>query len=207
MKTKIGKRIRGFRRFLCMSQKEFGQKIGLSYQHISRYEQGKITPSGEVLAKICESYNINLNWLLIGKGFAENESLPNKLAHVDIFTSIGAGHQTKELERPEHPDFLPRDFFKLSIKSFTVSGHSMEPTIFNGAYVGVDSDEKQIISGEIYALRLQHEGIAIKRLFMEVDRVILRSDNPLFPESSIPLEKLPEDFILGRIKWVIQKLY
>ncbi|MCX5720310.1 MAG: XRE family transcriptional regulator [Nitrospirae bacterium] len=207
MKTKIGKRIRGFRRFLGMSQKEFGQKIGLSYQHISRYEQGKITPSGEVLVKICESYNINLNWLLIGKGFVENESLPDKLANVVMFSSIGAGHPIKELERSEHPDFLPREFFKPSIKPINVSGHSMEPTIFNGAYVGVDTDEKQIISGEIYALRLQHEGIVIKRLFMEVDRVTLRSDNPSYPLSSIPIEKLPEDFIVGRVKWVIQKLY
>lgn len=207
MKIKIGKRIRGFRRFLDMSQKEFGQKLGLSYQHISRYEQGKITPSGEVLAKICESYNINLNWLLIGKGFVENESLPDKLANAVMFTSIGAGHPTKELERSEHPDFLPREFFKPSIKPINVSGHSMEPTIFNGAYVGVDTDEKQIISGEIYALRLQHEGIIIKRLFMEVDRVTLRSDNPSYPLSSIPIEKLPEDFIAGRVKWVIQKLY
>jgi transcriptional regulator with XRE-family HTH domain len=207
MKTKIGKRIRGFRRFLGMSQKEFGQKIGLSYQHISRYEQGKITPSGEVLAKICESYNINLNWLLIGKGSIEKESLPDKHAHVDMFTLVSIGNPTKSLEHPEYSDFLPREFFKPSIKPINVSGHSMEPTIFNGAYVGVDTDEKQIISGEIYALRLQHEGIVIKRLFMEVDRVTLRSDNPSYPLSSIPIEKLPEDFIVGRVKWVIQKLY
>ena len=206
MKTKIGKRIRGFRRFLGLSQKEFGQKLGLSFQHISRYERGKIIPSGEILAKICETYHINLNWLLTGNSSRENESASEKFINVSSSAFAEAGNQ-KELECQKRPDIFPEDFFSPSITALKVYGHGMEPTIFDGAHVGVDTQDKRIISGEVYAVQMLQEGIVIKRVYIDMKKLILRSDNPLFPESSIPFEKLSENFILGRVKWVIQKLY
>jgi hypothetical protein len=59
----------------------------------------------------------------------------------------------------------------------------------------------------LYAVFIPHEGIVVKRLYIDVGRIILRSDNLLFPELSIPFEDIPaEDFILGRVQWVIQRL-
>lgn len=206
MKTKIGKRIRGFRRFLGLSQKEFGQKLGLSFQHISRYERGKIIPSGEILAKICEIYNINLNWLLTGDRARENESLPDSFVTGNTFISSDPVNK-EELEHHMPNDMFLQGFLKPSITVVKVCGHGMEPHILEGAYVGVDTRDKRVISGEPYAVRLQHEGIVIKRLYVDFKRLIFKSDNPSFPEFSITLEELPKDFIIGRIKWIIQKFY
>ena len=86
----------------------------------------------------------------------------------------------------------------------------MAPTILDGAIVGVDRNDRQLVSGEIYAVWVPYEGAVIKRLFMELDKVIIRSDNHVFPEFSIPYQELEEsrrdNFILGRVKWIVQKL-
>ncbi len=64
----IGHRVREVRGLLGLSQKEFGRQIGLSYQHVSKYERGLIMPGVEVLVKIYECFKVNINWLLTGKG-------------------------------------------------------------------------------------------------------------------------------------------
>ena len=78
--------------------------------------------------------------------------------------------------------------------------------IRDGAIVGVDRKDRQIISGEIYAVWLPYEGAVIRRLFMGIDRVEMKSENPIFPTLLIPLIEMDEHFIRGRVKWIIQKI-
>lgn len=51
-----------------MTQKEFAQILGIGKSLISDYEVGRTKPTSEILAKMCELKNVNLNWLLSGKG-------------------------------------------------------------------------------------------------------------------------------------------
>ncbi|MCL4457378.1 MAG: helix-turn-helix domain-containing protein [Nitrospirae bacterium] len=68
MRHAIGHRLSEVRGLLGLSQKEFGRQIGVSYQHVSKYERGLIMPGVEVLVKIYECFSVNINWLLTGKG-------------------------------------------------------------------------------------------------------------------------------------------
>ncbi|MBI3584380.1 MAG: helix-turn-helix transcriptional regulator [Nitrospinae bacterium] len=70
IKKEIHDRIKEFREFLNLSQSEFGYRIGLSFQHVSRYERGEVVPSSKILTELCERYNVNINWLLTGKGWS-----------------------------------------------------------------------------------------------------------------------------------------
>ena len=49
-----------------LSQSEFGKRIGMSFQHVSRYERGVITPSAEILIKLQARFHISIDWLLTG---------------------------------------------------------------------------------------------------------------------------------------------
>lgn len=55
------------RQSLSLSQKELAEKIGLQQAQYSRYEIGS-SPSTEILKRMIETFNININYLLTGKG-------------------------------------------------------------------------------------------------------------------------------------------
>lgn len=65
---KIGERIKLVREKQKLSQKAFAEKCGnVPSTTISKYEQGVIKPSAEILSKM-GYMGININWLLTGEG-------------------------------------------------------------------------------------------------------------------------------------------
>jgi transcriptional regulator with XRE-family HTH domain len=68
MRQEIGKRLRLIRERLGITQAEVGEKLGIQSQHVSKYERGETVPTWENLIKLTEIYDVNINWLLTGKG-------------------------------------------------------------------------------------------------------------------------------------------
>ena len=68
------KRLKELRKALNIQQGEFAKSIGILQQQLSKYERGENKPSCDFLIKLIEKTNVNINWLLIGKGnmFVEN---------------------------------------------------------------------------------------------------------------------------------------
>jgi len=101
---------------------------------------------------------------------------------------------------------IPLSLAGEGIRVFLLDSTSMEPFLRKGAYIGVDTTQKQVVSGELYAVTLPYEGVGIKRIFPDSAKntALLRTENPQHPELSLPLEKLGE-IILGRIVWTINK--
>ena len=64
MAYKIGSRIRMFREAKRMSQKELGERIGISGARVSNWEQGSHRPDVDLLARICEVLNVSPSELL-----------------------------------------------------------------------------------------------------------------------------------------------
>lgn len=51
-----------------LTQEEFAKQIGITKQKVSNYEKGIVKPTYEVFALLAEKLNINLNWLITGRG-------------------------------------------------------------------------------------------------------------------------------------------
>ena len=68
MKKQIGKRLKAIRELKGLSQTELGESLGIQYQHVSKYERGGSVPTWENLIKMIELYEVNINWLLTGRG-------------------------------------------------------------------------------------------------------------------------------------------
>lgn len=68
MRQEIGKRLRLIREKKGITQAELGEKLGIQFQHVSKYERGETVPTWENLIKLAELYDVNINWLLTGKG-------------------------------------------------------------------------------------------------------------------------------------------
>ena len=61
---KLGARIKEIRKKANLSQNEFAQKYGVTYQAVSKWENGKNIPDIQILKQICSDYNISLEELL-----------------------------------------------------------------------------------------------------------------------------------------------
>ncbi|WP_027370658.1 S24 family peptidase [Desulfovermiculus halophilus] len=79
-------------------------------------------------------------------------------------------------------------------------GNAMEPTIPSGAHVLIDQEQKEIISGRIYALGIDHS-ILIRRVERHPDLFMLISPNPDYPPVYVS-KTTHLVHVLGAIVWV-----
>ena len=63
----IGKFIKKIRNENNLTQKDLADKLGVTYQAVSKWENGKNIPDIAVLKQICDEYNIDINEILNGE--------------------------------------------------------------------------------------------------------------------------------------------
>lgn len=64
----MGERIKELRKALNLTQKEFGERIGVKPNTIGTYEIGRNDPIDAVIGLICREFNVNETWLRTGEG-------------------------------------------------------------------------------------------------------------------------------------------
>ena len=64
MKERLSESIR----LLSLNKTKFAKEIGVSSGNLTDWIKGRTKPTAEVLVRIHEKFNININWLLTGKG-------------------------------------------------------------------------------------------------------------------------------------------
>jgi signal peptidase I len=188
---------------------------------ISNWRKRNTIPYKHIIT-YCEKENIDIHNVLLGKNgdktgyfnpritntYLPEYRLEEEIVSVDVYPSNGFETLSDLLKsKPIENILIPKTMMKESIIIIKIKSNSMEPTIMEGAYIGVDRLDRELISSKLYAVFIPYEGITVKRLYFDLGRIILTSDNMLFPEISVPFEDIPaENFILGRVQWVIQYL-
>jgi transcriptional regulator with XRE-family HTH domain len=64
----IGDRLKNIRDSLNISQKNLADMLNIKAPALSRYESGDVIPTMDVLKFFSNGFNINLHWILTGKG-------------------------------------------------------------------------------------------------------------------------------------------
>lgn len=64
---KISELIKNLRKQNSLTQQEFANMFGVTYQAVSKWETGKNIPDIEILKQICERYHLDMNEFLSGK--------------------------------------------------------------------------------------------------------------------------------------------
>jgi transcriptional regulator with XRE-family HTH domain len=91
----IGERIKQLRTEAGLSQAELAQRTGAGdARQISRYENGRITPSLDATIRIAEALNISLDYLAI-------DDIPRRPLHVD---DHGLGERLAQLSELDEDD-------------------------------------------------------------------------------------------------------
>lgn len=100
-------KIKAVREALKLSQREFGEKLGVSRDVISNLEYDRVQPKELLLRHICQLYGVNPHWLETGEG-EMFDSNPADMAKLDEALNI-----FKRL-RPEFQDYALEQIKKLA---------------------------------------------------------------------------------------------
>lgn len=103
----LSDRIRAVREALLLSQRDFGEKLGVSRDVISNLEYGRVKPKELLLRHICRLYKVNESWLQTGEGemFLDDPEQSRKADEaLRIFHTL----------RPEFQDYALEQIRKLS---------------------------------------------------------------------------------------------
>jgi len=64
----LNERLKEIRNYTGLSQAKFGSVLGVSRDSINNYELGRVVPSELFINHLCDTYNINEEWLRNGTG-------------------------------------------------------------------------------------------------------------------------------------------
>jgi len=212
-----------------ISQDEFNRRIGVK-QAATKWKAGTTTPSVDSLLAIKNTFGVSIDWLLTGEEPKGKEILqpiitvagqyprlppeviPDHYLAVPLVEGhIAAGYagaipaeEIKSLVYIYRPQVGRRQEHPLMAVQVGPDYHSMEPTIRAGDIVIVDPYDLEVVPGGIYAVRLEPEGCAVKRVCRSDEYLVLLSDNPgPLPEYQplvVPPER-SENLLIGRVIW------
>ena len=95
-----------------------------------------------------------------------------------------------------------RGLKRRNLLTVKAQGDSMEPTIYDGDVIMLDSGFEQVVDGQVYVLRYGDD-LKVKRLFQRYDgSLIIRSDNEQkYPPETVPAEANGRVAVIGRVVW------
>lgn len=192
-----------------MSMEGLAAAIGVSWQTIQQWENGKTAPKRKRLEDVAETLGTTVDFLLTGG--PKEEPAYATVRRVDV--RFSAGHGSVVITEDEKSRLWFRsDFLRAegSDPQFTVAaesdGDSMFPTIPEKATVLLNLQDKAIKNKRIFAFRLDNH-LHIKRFFLDekTGALIARSDNGAYPD--IEIHPKNSDFeLIGRAFWFCARL-
>ena len=196
-----------------MNQSEFARKFNITTGYVSQLLSGRRESMGDALAQvIAQEWGLDYNWLLKGNGEPPTKITQSHspiLVDVEIldFVTIGDGYEDRGHEnyhKPIETKAFPKELVGKYRKGFKIRGTSMNPTLREDDYVGVDMSDQEFIDGELYLIYRSYEGASIKRLEDHTpDGILIKSDNPLIDNKLVQHDKIEHDLrIIGRVAWI-----
>ena len=202
-----------------LKQAEFARRIGVTPSYLSQMLQEGFR-FGEKAARVFEeklhlprgSFEDSLDKQLFTVEVWETpDDLPAGVfaivPRISVQLAAGAGSiQGEEMDLPPlafREDWLRRKCVtsKSNLRVCDVKGDSMEPYLQDGDAVLIDIGQQDIIDNEIYALNYGGE-LRIKRLARRFDSgIIIRSDNPRYPEEVVTAREVDMLNMVGRMLW------
>jgi SOS-response transcriptional repressor LexA len=148
-----------------LSKTDFAESVGISRSHNYHLERGTQKPPREVLERLASVYNVNLNWLIYGKGSSGLESNTVEIELLDQEAAAGLGREIADyIEKQYIPiiyDFL-RPHRPENLKAVYVSGDSMIDERINDGDIAIFST-KQTEGNGIYVVSIGNS-LVIKRV-------------------------------------------
>ena len=191
----------------------FATRIGMQHGTVSKVlnVRGSIAPRLDIAAKIAEGAGVSLDWLVWGKGEGgPRDDGSVRVPRYDVQLAAGAGSWNEGKLQVEDLT-LTRSFLDQlgrqnasNLAILQARGDSMEPTIADRAFVGVDQAVTAPFD-DVFAFVLAGEA-RVKRFRRLADGLTLISDNPAYPPETLKTADIRRLQIIGQVLGVLQAI-
>lgn len=190
--SEIGKRIKGLRKKVPMTQAFLADEVGVDRRTIINYEKGETEPPVEIIEAIAKVMEVSPEYIRYGKPI--NRKIP-------VYGKVSAGIPLEAVEDiidfEEIPEHWDNGYIYFALQ---VSGDSMEPRMCSGDVVIVRK-QSDVDMGDIAVVLVNGQDATIKKIIKSFGGITLQPLNfkyqPVF-YSNEDIEKLPVT-ILGRV--------
>ncbi len=169
--------------------------LHLSPSAISRYTSGDMAPKIPTVQAIAGKYGIRPSWLMGIEGENKYPEAQEKAKKIPIVGAIAAGLPLLAQENIEGFEYVPENLdvdFCLRVKGDSM----MNARILDGDLVFIRK-QQEVENGEIAAVLIDQDA-TLKRFYQTNGMVILRSENPNYPETIYTKKDMKEVSILGK---------
>lgn len=220
---KINEWVKEARTHAKFSQEKLGELLSCTKGNVSGWETGRHLPSFEQMVLISKETGYPLpdsgdmektppsaGGLQPILSWEHPDDLPPgefvMVPRLSIQLSAGNGHEqidiefTKATPQAFRADWIRDQRLKPNkLAAMTASGESMEPTIFDGDSLLVDTSQNNVTDGKVYALWYDG-GERVKRLFrLPGGGLRIQSDNQRHPTIELQADHIEHVRVIGRV--------
>lgn len=187
------------------SDKDFAHKLGINASTVVGYKQRGVVPLEQCI-KIAEQTGVSLDWLILGKGESDKNTVAGKATPSVVLVPlydvpVSAGHgsffdaENVIQQIPFDAEWLEReDLIAGQLACLPIEGDSMSPGLKTSDIVLVDLTHQR--GDGVFVLRL-NGALRIKRLQWLADgRLRISSDNPIYETEYVDPNTPPDDFAI-----------
>lgn len=196
------------------SKDEAAAIAGKSYRTLERYFAGH-DASVDAVIKIAKATDTPVEAILFGDAPAPRTVANDDFVAVPRYAaalSAGGGAMVEgDIEVVEMVMFRRAWMKRIGVNPLQahvipVIGDSMQPTLYDGDIVLVDTAEQRPVSNAIFAIAVDDRAL-VKRIQLRHDgSVILIGDNPHERDEIIPSHEVNNLRIIGRVRWYARTL-
>ncbi|MCR5813512.1 MAG: S24 family peptidase [Desulfovibrio sp.] len=171
---------------------ELSREIGASIASLSRWRVDMGSATFKSVANMADFCRVHLH-------FPEEENVFVRISGSDgtTYGDLIVREAMVQNSFFEKMDISPSDCVLLE-----VADDSMSPTVLPGDSVLLHTFDRHLIDGKLYLVAVNGK-VMLRRAFLNAaNDVLLRSDNPVFPEVHITPDKISSLEIYGRIRWL-----
>ena len=193
-------RLKNLRKEFNYTQKDMGKLLNITASAYGFYEQGRNTPTIDILEKMASLFSVSVDYLL-GKDDVrlKNEIKIDNVVKLPVLGSVRAGTGGWAIEEVIGHEYAfnlnsdTSDYYYLKVK-----GDSMEPRISEGdlALVKKQSD---VESGDLAIVLINGDEGVIKKVIKRDDCLELHSFNAYYPVRVFSGQALQDVKIIGKV--------
>ncbi|MFP5221370.1 MAG: helix-turn-helix domain-containing protein [Acidobacteriota bacterium] len=167
------------------NQKELADILEIRQSSISDAKRRDVIPADWAI-KLLRKERINPHWIYVGM-HPMRIGDPQEAPRCDSF----AGQSS----------FLQK-FATKSLSIIVMQDASMEPEIPRDSHVGINIDDRELVSGALYGVNLPYEGFTVRRIVASGGlKATLRAENRSIPAITVDHARLGA-ILAGRAVWI-----
>lgn len=197
------------------NQANVAAALGIKQSSVSAAKKKASIPSDWYIS-LYDRYGVSIDWLRFGTPPMYVGKLPPLMPNLGVeeppsssFFEVPVYHTNVNREKTpigydkKEDILLPEKLREVANLIFYHQAKGMEPYILQHAIVGISTQNKSLISGEIFAFLSPLEGVIFRRVAIMEDEVLLCSEQQNIPPIPMSGEKFKSSLI-GKVMWTIQ---